>query len=224
WDWQKAERLLQRAIELDPSSPLAHMAYGVYLEKLGRHEESIAEGIRSLELDPLSLMYRATLAEFFYFARQYDRALEEAQEVLDMDPDYQYARDVMMSAYEELGMCEEYLALRRERLTGPGAEPEAPAQQAALEQACADAGFVGIWRWRLEGRLDSIAAGEYVRPSALARDYARLGRLDEAFEWLERAYEERDGSLAFCRTSPTFDRFRSDPRFQDLLRRMNFPE
>jgi hypothetical protein len=107
---------------------------------------------------------------------------------------------------------------------GPGAEPEALARQAALEQACADSGFVGIWRWRLQRNLEWIAAGEYVRPSRLARNYAGLGRMDEAFEWLERAYDERDGSLAFIKTDPAYDGLRSDPRFQDLLRRINFPE
>jgi tetratricopeptide (TPR) repeat protein len=197
----------------------------VYLaDAVGRYEEGIAEGIRAVELDPLSLNQRAGLAEFYYAARQYDRALEEAQKVLDMDPDFNRARGVMMWVYEELGMCEEYLALRRERLMGWGAEPEALARQAALEQACADSGFVGIWRWRLERSLERIAAGEYVGPSALADNYARLGRIDEAFEWLERAYDERDGNLAFMKMSPAYDGLSSDPRFQDLLRRMNFPE
>jgi hypothetical protein len=64
----------------------------------------------------------------------------------------------------------------------------------------------------------------YVRPTALAVDYAKLGQLDEAFEWLERAYGERDGELAFIKSEPAYDAFRSDPRFQDLLRRMNFPQ
>ncbi len=100
---------------------------------------------------------------------------------------------------------------------------EALARQAALEQACADSGFVGIWRWRLERNLDRITAGEYVPPSDLARDYARLGRMDEALEWLEQAYEERDGNLAFLKAWPRYEPLRSDPRVQDLLRRMNFP-
>ncbi len=224
WDWREAERLLQRAIELDPSSSSAHSAYGVHLEKLGRYEESIAEGIRGVELDPLSLFWRANLAEFYYSARQYERALEEAQEVLDMDPDYDRARVVMMWVYKELGMCEEYLALRRQQVMGQGAEPEALARQTALEQACADSGFVGVWQRQVERNLERIAAGEYVRPTALAVDFARLGRTDEAFEWLERAYDERDGSLAFIKTEPAYDGLRSDPRFQDLLRRMSFPE
>ena len=225
WDWQTAERLLERAIQLDPNSPMAHHAYGVYLaDAVARYEEGIAEGLRAVELDPLSLFYRAGLAEFYLAARQYDRALEEAQKVLDMDPDYDRARGVIMWVYEELGMCERYLALRREGLMGSCAEPQALARQAALELACADSGFVAIWRWRLERRLERIAAGEYVHPSALAEDYARIGRMDEAIEWLGRAYDERDGNLAFIKMSPAYDGLRSDPRFQDLLRRMSFPE
>jgi TolB-like protein/Tfp pilus assembly protein PilF len=224
WDWQKAERQLQRAIELDPSYPMAHHVYGVYLAAVGRYEEGIVEGIRAVELEPLSLLHRTGLAEFYNAARQYDRALEEAREVLDMNPYYDRAREVMMWAYERLGMCEEYLALRREQLMRSGAEPEALARQAALERACADSGFESVWRWEVERSLERIAAGEYVRPSRLANVYAGLGQVDEAFEWLERAYAERDGSLAFIKTNPAYDGLRSDPRFQDLLRRMNIPE
>jgi len=225
WDWQKAERLLGKAIELDPSSSVAHMAYGVYLAYVtGRYEEAIAEGIRAVELDPLSLLCRASLAEIYSYAPQYDRALEEAQKVLDMDPAYDRARRVMMWVYEKLGMCEEYLAVRREQVMDHGAQLEALAEQAALEQACADSGFVGVWRRQVERNLERIAAGEYVRPTLLATDYASLGRTDEAFEWLERAYDERDGSLAGLKTERAYDGLRSDPRFQDLLRRMNFPE
>jgi TolB-like protein/Tfp pilus assembly protein PilF len=224
WDWQKAERLFQRAIELDPSSSMAHHAYGVYLaDAVGRYEEGIAEGIRAVELDPLSLFYRTGLSEFYFSARQYDRALEEAQKVLDMDPDYDRARGMMMWVFEELEMCEGYLATRREQEVFPGADPGALARQAALEQTCAESGFVGIWQSRLDRRLERIAAGRYVRPSALAEDYARLGKKDEAFEWLERAFDERDTNLAFIHTEPFYDGIRSDPRFQDLLRRMNFP-
>ena len=116
---------------------------------------------------------------------------------------------------------------RRRRWQGPAessAGSETLARQAALEQACADSGFVGVWRLRLERRLERIAAGEYVRPEGLASNYARLGRTDDAFEWLEKAYDERDGNLAFINTEPAYDGLRSDPRFQDLLRRMNFPE
>jgi len=225
WEWQEAERLLQRAIELDPSSPTAHFVYGVYLAgNVGRYEEGIAEGIRAVKLDPLSLISRAVLAEFYFLARQYERALREAQTVLDMDPEFDRARVVMMWVYEELGLCEEYLALRREQLMSSGAQPEALARQVTLERACADSGFVGIWRRNLERRLERIAADQYVHPMTLVRDYARLGRVDEAFEWLERAFDERDGSLAFIKTFPAYDELRSDPRFRDLLRRMNFRE
>jgi TolB-like protein len=223
WDWQRAERLLERAIELDPSSSLAHIAYGVYLAYVvGRYEEAIAEGRRAVVLDPFSLLSRAILAEIYWLARQHDRALEEAEKVLDMDRDYDRAREVMMWVYEDLGMCEEYLALRREGVMGHGAEPQA--LQAALEQACAGSGFVGVWQRQVERNLERIAAGEYVPPIALALDFARLERMDEAFEWLERAYDERAGSLAFIKTHPAYYGLRSDPRFQDLLRRMNFPE
>jgi hypothetical protein len=137
--------------------------------------------------------------------------------VLDMDPDFGRARGVMFWVYEALGMCEEHLALRREGLVGSGAQPEALARQAALEQACADSGSVGIWRWRLERRFERIPADRYIYPSVLAEDYARLGRMDEAFEWLERAYDERDGNLAFIKTEQAYDGLRSDPRFQALL-------
>ncbi len=112
------------------------------------------------------------------------------------------------------------MAVRRERITRSGTNAEAAV--AALEQAYAALGPLGYWRWRLAG-LEQAATRGYVAPSEFAAVYAALGHNDAAFEWLERAYEERD-AMDMLNVWPGYDPLRSDPRFDDLLRRMNFPE
>ena len=220
WDWAGAEREYRRALELDRNSAITHQWYAYHLAAMGRHDEAVAEARRGLELDPLNPVGRVVLADQLLHARRYDRAIAESEKALEIDPDLDQARGILESIYTQLGRYEDAVAVRRERITRAGTNAEAAV--VALEQAYAALGPLGYWRWRLAG-LEQAATRGYVAPSEFAAVYAALGHNDAAFEWLERAYEERD-AMDLLNVWPGYDPLRSDPRFDDLLRRMNFPE
>ncbi|MBI3671029.1 MAG: protein kinase [Acidobacteria bacterium] len=214
WDWSGAEREFQRAIELNPNSATAHHWYGNYLGKMGRFGEATRELRRAQELDPLSLMINTSLGWQFYLMRQYDPAVEQLRKTLDMDPNYTPARRMLETVYAQKGMHKEAAAEWQKALTLAGT----PELAASLGQYYAAAGYRGILQSWLEGL--KLSKRGYVSSYTIAQTHARLGAKDEAFAWLERAYEERDSKLVSLNVEPVFDEMRSDARFQDLVRRL----
>jgi tetratricopeptide (TPR) repeat protein len=218
WDWAGAERGFKRALELNPNSANAHDGYSFYLAQMGRSEESMAHAKRAVELDPLTPGRRHGIVWAYYFARQFDQALKVYREMLEFDPNL---GNPYLSGwiYREKGMYEEAIAEFRQILKQ---SPGAPFALGHLGNAYARAGRVREAREclrKLKQRSNADKVGTY----EVAFIYAGLGEKDQAFEWLEKAYEERDQGLSFLKVDPTLDPLRSDPRFQDLLRRMNFP-
>lgn len=215
WDWEKAEREFRRALELNPSYATAHHWYGYYFMALGRFDEAAAELERAQELDPLSLIINANLGFRFYWARQYDQAIQHLQKTLEVDPNFPLVHSYLGLVYVQKGMYEEALAavqrahtLSGSRHTGGplgytygvmGRRQEAQAQLKALLEA---------------------SEQEFVPPYYIALVYVGLGEADHAFQWLEQAYKDRSGYLFELKVDPMFDPLRSDPRFQDLLRRI----
>ncbi|MCH7491323.1 MAG: protein kinase [Gemmatimonadetes bacterium] len=222
WDWVGAERDYRRAIELDPSSAIAHQWYAYHLSSAGRHEEAIARARRGLELDPLNPMGRVVVADQLVFARRFERAIAELVKALEMDPTLDRAGELLEWNYAQLGRYDGAVALRRERLIRTNAGGSGAAAAEALEAAFSASGARGYWRWRLE-RLQRDATVRYVAPSEFAAVYAALGEKDAALEWLEEAYQQRD-AMELLDVWPGHDPLRSDPRFEDLLRRLNFPQ
>jgi tetratricopeptide (TPR) repeat protein len=219
WNWAGAERGFKRALELNPNSADAHAGYSFHLAQMGRSEESMAHAKRAVELDPLTLERRHHIARVYFLARQFDQALRVEREALEFDPNL--TNHFMFGwIYREKGMYEEAIAEFREALKkNPGGAAYIVAH---LGNAYARAGRVREAREclrQLKQRSDVEAVGTY----GIAIIHAGLGEKDPAFEWLEKAYEERDQGLSFLRVDATLDPLRSDPRFQDLLRRMNFP-
>jgi TolB-like protein/Flp pilus assembly protein TadD len=220
WDWALAEREYQRAIELEPGSWKAHLRYGSYLVWMGRSEEGIAEGIHAVELDPLSLFANTQMGSIFFFARRYDEAIEQLTNVLDMDPNYWGAHFWLASTYMGRERYEDALATcqRMGDLAGP-----TPINELSYAYLYALLG-------KREEALRIIRAPEWTEMLASETAYARagiygaLGETDEAFRLLDQAYEVRSPMLATAKVDPRLDFLRDDPRFQDLLRRMNFPE
>jgi len=218
WDWASAEWEFKRAIELNPGYADGRYFYAfVYLSPMGRYDEAIAEMKQALETDPLSLIINANLGQIYYSARRYDQAIEQGRKTLEIDPNFVVAHANLIDVYEQMGMYAEAIAERK--TLGQRGQPEA----ALLEAAYQATGARGYWQKRLELSLDGLKRGEYIKPTTIPRIYARLGDKERAFEWLEKAYAERDGELVELRTEPGYDPLRSDPRFADLLRRVGLP-
>lgn len=215
WDRSGAETEFQRAIELSSSNANAHEGYGFYLTEMGRFDEAIAEEKRAIELDPLSIPNNRSLGYTYYFARQYDRAIEQLQKTLDLDPSFVPAHAVLGGAYLQKSENQQAFAEFQKTLSiAPGNT------QVLWRLGYADA--VTGRRAEAQKVLDDLSKKKYVPAIAAATIYTGLGQRDKAFQWLEKSYEEHDsGPFSFVKVYPIFDPLRSDPRFSDLLRRMN---
>src|SRR5712692_5208463 len=219
WDWSGAEREFQRAIALNPGYAEAHYYYGLALRNTGRLQEALAETKRAQELDPLSLLINRGLGLAFYTARQYDQAIEQERKTLDIDPKYMNARRTLGMAYVQKSMYKEAAVEFDKALVS---YPDNQYVLSELGYAHAQAGKRAEAQKALD-RLNDLAKQKYVPAGYRAMIYVGMGEKDKAFEWLEKSYEERyvvgDGT-ADIKVDPVFDSLRSDPRFQDLLRRM----
>ena len=219
WDWSDAEKELQRAIALNPTYAFSHDRYGMLLVHIGRFQEAIAEFKRALELDPLSLVFNRDLGAAFYSARRYDEAIDQARKTLELDPNYAQPQRDLASDYTQKSMYSEAVAECERRLA---ASPDDTVALSYLGVAYAKADR-RIDAQKVLERLNNVSNRKYVREEFRARIYANLGEKDKAFEWLEKGYEEHSLGTGFVtpKTDPMYDPLRSDPRFQDLLRRMN---
>ena len=216
WDWPAAAACFRRAIELNPTYSVARQWHSWFLIAMGRTEASLAEGRIAAELDPASFSIRRSMGWLHYYARQPFQALEHLRRALAMNPTSEETHRLLGLAYLELGMLDESAAAFREAV----AISESPAL------ATAGLGLVSAARGRLteaRGVLDGLYAGareRYVSPVAFAMMHAGLGEADRAFEWLDRALEDRRGWLAYLKVEPLLDPLRGDPRFGRLLERM----
>jgi serine/threonine-protein kinase len=150
-------------------------------------------------------------------ARRYDEAIEQCLLALEIDPNYRLAYEFLARVYENMGKYDEAAAARQKDWILGGASEE---EIAGLSEAAA-LGTKAYWRWLLNNREKRASQGEYFRPINFAIGHAQLDEKDQAFEWVAKAYEERDGGLITIAVDPYWDPLRDDPRFQDLLRRMN---
>jgi TolB-like protein/Flp pilus assembly protein TadD/predicted Ser/Thr protein kinase len=222
WDWSGAEREFQRAIELNPAHAGAHLWRAVALVDMGRFEEAITEGKRALELDPLSLSINRTVGGVFYNARQYDQAIEQYRKTLELDPNFIWTHTVLGLAYVRKSMYKEGIAeCEKELVISPSNTPALT----GLGYAYAVSGRRAEAQKVLD-QLNELSKQKYVPAVSRVGIYVGLGEKDKAIEWLKKAYEERsigNSLLAFgaVKVNPEYNPLRSDPRFADLLRRMN---
>src|SRR5438094_786372 len=219
WDWSGAENEFKRAIQLNPNSATAHQWYGDFLTKLGRFEDARLELKKAQELDPLSLLINTTVGRQLYFARQYEAAIDQLQKALDMDPNFLPTQHAIESAYAQNGMFKEAVAERQKVLTLSGN----PDLAAAIGEDYRQSGYPAVLQSWLEG-LKEVSKRGYVSPYNIAQIYGRLGEKDQALAWLEQAYNQRDSKLTYMKIEPAFDEIRSQPRFQQLLHRLAFPQ
>jgi len=214
-NWVEAEKEDLLAIELDPNAADVHNAYARHLGRMGRFDEAIPLMRRAQQLNPSALGLRVSGAQLFLQARRYEESIEQLQFVVDLQPNLPNTYGILARVYEVQGLYEEAATALHKSLVLRGASEE---EVAGLLDAAAS-GAETYWRWWLDFFRER-AKREYVEPSQFAIIYAQLGEKDEAFEWLEKASEE-GGSMGDLKVNPRFDPIRDDPRFQDLLRRMN---
>jgi serine/threonine protein kinase/TolB-like protein/Tfp pilus assembly protein PilF len=216
WEWAAAEREFKLAIELNPNHANGHLFYAGFLASSGRLEEGIGEVNRAQELDPFSLAISAQRGFILENARRYDEAIEQLRRVIAVDPNRYPAHWYLGHTYAASGRFNEAIAAFEKAAALSGRSPGA-------------LGFLGL-AYGLEGRKDEankvlkelldLQRRRYVSPPALANVYIGLGNNDQAFFWLERAYQERSNYMAWLKVFPLLDPLRSDPRFDDLLRRI----
>ncbi|HJQ68073.1 MAG TPA: protein kinase [Blastocatellia bacterium] len=218
WDWPTAEREYKRAIELNPSYANAHHMYAFFLMSMDKPDEAIEEIRRAQQLDPLSVIISGAMGMPYYYTRQYDRAIKEIQKSLELDPNFLLAREHLAVCYEMTGRHDEAVEEYLKAIVMWGSTPGIAD---ALREAYRQGGMRAFWQKRLDMALER-SSETYFPPYFMAELYANLDERDKAFEWLERAFEERAGFLVHIKSEPAFDNLRPDPRFADLLRRIGF--
>jgi TolB-like protein/DNA-binding winged helix-turn-helix (wHTH) protein/Flp pilus assembly protein TadD len=222
WDWTSAEKEYKRAIELSPRYATAHQWYGGCLEAMGRNNEAMAERKKALELDPLSLIINFELGLAFYYTRDYDRAIEQFQKTLELDQNFRPVHAFLPAAYEQKGMYGEAIA-RFKNAIPLKESSEVTFLRAGLGHVYGVSGKKSEAR-RLLDELKHLSAQEYVPAPNIALIYAGLGEKDQAFAWLNKGYEDRSFQMQWIKIEPRWDSLRSDPRFQDLMRRVGLPK
>lgn len=217
YNWPEVHREMALALQLDPDSPLVRMRYAVSeLMPQGRLDDAAAELERALELDPLSLLARFWLGIVLLLSRRLQQAIEEGQKLLDVDPNYYLAYFILGNAYRYLGKLDAALAAQRKALKLSNG---AAWILGWLGLTFAYGGDDAAAREALD-QLYSMAAISYVPSSSFGWIHLGLGEIDTAFEWLNRAVDERDQLMMPIKSYGFFDPIRSDPRFSALLRKM----
>jgi TolB-like protein len=221
WDWAGAEREFKRAIELDPNLVRAHVGLAYHLAFVGRSDEAIREINRAVELDPLSWFTFFAQNEILYLTRHYDQAIKQARTWIEIYPDSDLAYGLLALQFEAKGMYSEEVAALQEWMTLVGEPPDVVA---GIGRAYKFGGIKGVWRYDLERLTKKAARGVAFRYHS-AELNSLLGNKDKAIESVERIYSDpASRTLMFdIKTNPRLDNLRSDPRFQDILRRMNLP-
>ncbi len=222
WDWTNAEKEYKRAIELNPRYAVAHQWYGGYLALMGRSNEAIAERKRALELEPLSLTINFELGLAFYYARDYDQAIEQFQKTLELDQNFPPPRAFLPAAYEQKGMYGEAIAEFKKAIPLRGIS-EVGFLRAGLGHIYAVSGKKSEAR-KVLAELKQLSEQGYVPATSVALIYAGLGEKDQAFAWLDKGYEQRAFQMQWLKIEPRWDNLRSDSRFEDLMRRIGFPQ
>jgi TolB-like protein/Tfp pilus assembly protein PilF len=219
YDFETAERGFERSIELNPRYIFAHSWFGYGLGLMGRFEEAFTELNRAIRLDPLSSATQWALGFVHWMARRYDQAIEQCEKTLEFDPVFVPAHALLGWAYLCKSMHEAAITASQRAVQ---LSPSDTYALSSLGEAHATAGHRDEAQKVLD-QLRELSKQQYVTPYMVGRIYAALGEKDQALDWLETAYRERATLTLLLKTDPHLDHLRSDRRFQDLMRRMNFP-
>jgi tetratricopeptide (TPR) repeat protein len=216
WDFKEAERLAKRAVELDPNCSTAHPAYGEVLFRTGRREEAASHNETVRKLEPLSPMFNVFSAST---SKDPAKQLEQIRLAIDLDPKFYYS-------FLEAGHI-----YRKHKMYQEAYDAYTTAKHLAPDQHWSDA--VGMVPLLIEmGRRDEVekilsdmirsSETRFVSPGIIAIVLKNLGRTDEAFEWLEKGYQQRDSRMVNLKAGPIWQDVQEDPRMKDLLKRIGF--
>ncbi len=228
FDFPAAQKEFLTAITLNPNSAYAHLFYGnCYLLPMGRIQEAIAENRKALELDPLSLPINNFMGLTYFFAGDYEESLRWFRHAMEMDPSFPLAHEYSSWTLLQMGRYEQAIQEHQKGQVLSGTSPEAAAAEAAaMLKAFKSGGEKGYWQLALRRTLQARERAEASIPaSQVATAYALAGDNDKAFEWLDKAYDERDGQdITLVNCDPAYRNLRGDYRFAAILRRMGLPE
>jgi TolB-like protein/DNA-binding winged helix-turn-helix (wHTH) protein len=211
WNWEQAEQEFRRALELNPNLEEARYEYAWFLATMGRHGEAVVQAERAVETDPLSVSANLALGSVYHGAGMLDRALAQLRRTIELEPNDPRCHGFIGGIYRSLGLYDEMVEAERKRMALQGAKP---GEIEAMEEAYRTGGYPGLLRRRL---------AHAQHPFAQAEAQAQLGLRDEAIANLEKCYAQRWWALVRLNSGPIWDPLRADPRFQEILRRMNFP-
>jgi len=217
WDWAGAEQSFKRALELNPNYATAHQWYGEYLIVRGRFDEARAHFERALEIEPVSPIILTDLAFLYDFQGDYDKELEQARKVIEIDPNFAFGYFYLGLAYERKQIYPEAADALARSMTLFGEPPECERE---VKEAFLKNGIKGFWQKRLE-QIETRPHLKNFQAYNKALVYIRLGDKENALKSLNEAYERRDSWMVNAKYESRLDSLRGDPRFQDLLRRMN---
>ncbi len=220
WDWEGAEREFQRAIHLNPNSADAHFMYADFLVSMTRSEKAQAEIERALELDPFNFFYTCFFGWHLLYLRRYDEAIGQLRKALRIEPNFPAAHLGLWGAFHKKGMEREALAEAGRFFALLCDDEVAAALAHGYADECSYAEAMRVAAEKLAVRSLRV----FVPAVRIARLYAHAGEKDSALQWLATAYEGREPPLVHLRVGWDWENLRDDPRFQALLRLLNFPE
>jgi eukaryotic-like serine/threonine-protein kinase len=219
WQWAEAEKEFKRAIELNPNYPTAHHWYSIYLRRMGRYDEGLQESKRAHELDPLSGVINTNLVIAYLLKGDVNAALDQSKKMIELEPNSWLGHNSLAMAYLKQGRYDEAIGKLQETVV---LSQRSPLSLADLGYALAISGRRAE-ALAIVKELEERYARREALGSHLASVYAGLGEKDQAFAWLEKDFQARSGLLPNIFFSYTYEPLRADPRYADLLRRMNLP-
>jgi len=219
WNWPAAEREFKLALDLNPNYVTGHHWYGLFLALMGRFEEAFAQMKNALVLDPLSLVLNSHVGWFLYYARRYDEAISQLSKTLEMDQSFPVTNYLLGLAYLQKERINEAIT---EFHKGDQLSNSHPAALAGLGQAYGMAGRKAEARQFID-KLRALSKTRYVSPYFMACVWIGMGDTAQAFECLEKDYQERGSWMAHLKVDPILDGLRSDPRFKNLIQRVGLP-
>lgn len=215
WDWDGAEKEFKQALELNPSDATTHHWYGLFLTAMGRYQEAVPHFKQAMALDPLSLLINVNAGWAAYFARDYQKTIEQERAALQFLPDFGIAHYSLGLAYEQVGTFDEAIAEFEKAIARSG---RVPYLLAALGHAFARSGKTA----QAMKMLDELNRRKNSPPSLAAIIWAGLDKKSQALDWLEKARAGRDPYLVFLQVNPVWDPLRTEPRFVQLLHEVGF--